>query len=86
MTNPEASRQLVNMFFLGQFVLASMLAPSFAAGAMTSEKEQKTYEMLLASPLKPGAVVLGTDLTLQHIERKNDIQLDIVKATARSLE
>jgi ABC-type transport system involved in multi-copper enzyme maturation permease subunit len=59
MTNSAASRQLVNMFFLGQFVFASLLAPSFAAGALTGEKERKTYEMLLASPLRPSAIVLG---------------------------
>ena len=30
------------------------MAPSFAAGSITGEKERKTYEMLLASPLRPG--------------------------------
>jgi ABC-type transport system involved in multi-copper enzyme maturation permease subunit len=49
----------VNLFFVGQFVLASMMAPSFASGSITGEKERKTYEMLLASPLKPSAIVLG---------------------------
>ena len=51
--------ELVNLFFLGQYVLASMMAPSFAAGSITGEKERKTYEMLLASPLRPAAIVLG---------------------------
>ncbi len=58
-TRPEVARQLVDMFFLGQYVLASLMAPSFAAGAITGEKERHTYEMLLASPLRPGAIVLG---------------------------
>jgi ABC-type transport system involved in multi-copper enzyme maturation permease subunit len=58
-SNPEAARRLVNLVFLGQYVLASMMAPSFAAGAIAGEKERKTYEMLLASPLQPGAIVLG---------------------------
>ena len=35
------------------------MAPSFAAGAITGEKERESYEMLLASPLRPGAIVLG---------------------------
>ncbi len=56
---PEDARKLVDMFFLGQYVLASLMAPSFAAGAITGEKERHTYEMLLASPLRPGAIVLG---------------------------
>lgn len=57
--NPEAARRLVNLFFLGQYVLASLMTPSFAAGAITGEKERKSYEMLLASPLRPAAIVLG---------------------------
>ncbi|MGE0755453.1 MAG: ABC transporter permease [Pirellulaceae bacterium] len=55
----ESARNLVEMFFLGQFLLVSMMAPSFAAGTITGEKERKTYEMLLASPLRPAAIVLG---------------------------
>jgi len=67
-TNPEKARFLVNLFFLGQYVLASMMAPSFAAGAITGEKERKTYETLLASPLRPGAIVLGKLLaSLAHL-------------------
>src|SRR3982074_1952606 len=53
-TNPEAARRLVDMLFLGQYLLASLMAPSFAAGAITGEKERQSYEMLLASPLRPG--------------------------------
>ncbi len=53
------SQLLVDFFFLGQFVIASLIAPSFAAGAITGEKERKTYEMLLASPIRPGAIVIG---------------------------
>ncbi len=53
------ARRLVDMFFLGQYMLACLMAPSFAGGAITGEKERKTYEMLLASPLKPAAIVAG---------------------------
>ena len=58
-TSVEQTKKLVNLFFVGQFVLASMMAPSFASGSITGEKERKTYEMLLASPLRPAAIVLG---------------------------
>ncbi len=58
-SQPVAAKRLVDMFFLGQFILASMMAPSFAAGAISGEKERKTYEMLLANPLQPGAILLG---------------------------
>ena len=50
--NPPSARKLVDLFFLGQYVIASLMAPSFAAGTITGEKERKTYEMLLASPLR----------------------------------
>jgi ABC-type transport system involved in multi-copper enzyme maturation permease subunit len=64
----RATRDLVNMFFLGQYVLMALMAPSFAAGAITGEKERKTYEMLLASPMRPGAIVMGKLLAaLAHL-------------------
>ncbi len=58
-SNPIASQRLVNMFFLGQYLLAALMAPSFTAGSITGEKERHTYEMLLASPLSPGAILVG---------------------------
>ena len=58
-SNPASAKKLVDLFFLGQYVIASLMAPSFAAGTITGEKERKTYEMLLASPMRPGAVVMG---------------------------
>lgn len=57
--NPEEAKRLVNMLFLGQYILASLMTPSFAASAFTGEKERNSYEMLLASPIRPGAIVLG---------------------------
>jgi len=66
--NPQEAKDLVDLFFLGQYVLASLMAPSFAAGTITGEKERKTYEMLLASPLRPGAIVMGKLLaSLAHL-------------------
>lgn len=58
-TNPPSAKKLVDLFFLGQYVIASLMAPSFAAGTITGEKERMTYEMLLASPLRPAAIVIG---------------------------
>jgi ABC-type transport system involved in multi-copper enzyme maturation permease subunit len=67
-SSPQSATQLVNLFFLGQYVIASLMAPSFAAGTVAGEKERKTYEMLLASPLRPGAIVLGKMVaSLTHI-------------------
>lgn len=67
-SNPPSATKLVNLFFLGQYVIASLMAPSFAAGTIAGEKERRTYEMLLASPLRPGAIVLGKLVaSLTHI-------------------
>ena len=57
--NPGSTSTLVDLFFLGQYILASLMAPSFAAGAISGEKERCTYEMLLASPIRPEAIVMG---------------------------
>ena len=58
----------MNLIFLEQYLLAALMAPSFAAGAITGEKERKSYEMLLASPLRPEAIVLGKLLaSLSHL-------------------
>lgn len=54
-----SSSMLVDLFFLGQYILASLMAPSFAAGAISGEKERMTYEMLLASPIRPESIVMG---------------------------
>jgi ABC-type transport system involved in multi-copper enzyme maturation permease subunit len=59
LARPEEAKKLVNLFFFGQYLLVSLMTPSFAAGALTGERERKSYEMLLASPLRPGAIVLG---------------------------
>jgi ABC-type transport system involved in multi-copper enzyme maturation permease subunit len=53
------ARRLFDLFFLGQFFLVALVAPTFAAGSITGEKERKTYEMLLASPLRPTTILVG---------------------------
>ncbi len=58
-TDTSVAVQLIDFFFLGQYILASLMAPTFAAGAISGEKERKTYEMLLASPLSPWSIVIG---------------------------
>jgi len=79
MTNPQASRRLINLLFLGQFLLGSLLAPTFAAAAITGEKERQTFELLVASPLRPGAIVLGKLLaSLCHILVMLVVSLPIV--------
>jgi ABC-type transport system involved in multi-copper enzyme maturation permease subunit len=57
--SPGVARGLFDLFFLGQFFLVALMAPTFAAGSITGEKERKTYELLLASPLMPSTILVG---------------------------
>ena len=57
--SPGVARRLFDIFFLGQFFLVALMAPTFAAGSITGEKERKTYELLLASPLRPSTILVG---------------------------
>ena len=43
-----------------QLALVTLLAPIFTAAAITQEKDSQTYDILLATPLTNGQIVLGT--------------------------
>src|SRR5688572_25377238 len=57
LTHPGAARGLFELLFIGQFLLAALTTPAFAAGSLAGEKERKSYEMLLASALRPAQIV-----------------------------
>ena len=63
---------MFQLFFFGQFALVALVAPTFAAGSITGEKERKTYELLLASPLEPmqasGTVVYFVSIPVLIVE------------------
>ncbi|MDP9173105.1 MAG: ABC transporter permease subunit [Planctomycetota bacterium] len=43
-----------------QLGLVALLAPIFTAGAITQEKDNQTYDILLSTPLTNGQIVLGS--------------------------
>lgn len=57
------SPQIGQILFAGLAILELLLicamAPAVTAGAISSEKEKQTYEMLLATPLPPARVLWG---------------------------
>ena len=57
--SPASAQKLFDIFFLGQFALVALMAPSYASGSITGEKERKTYELLILTPMEPGSVLLG---------------------------
>ncbi len=46
-----------------QLVLVALLAPVFTAGAISQEGDSQTYDILLATPLSNGQIVLGSLLS-----------------------
>ena len=57
------SAQLFQTLSYCQLALVCFLAPIFTAGAITQEKDSQTYDILLATPLSNGQVVLGSMLS-----------------------
>ena len=62
-TSGERARQLFRIFGVGQLVLLSVLSPAFSASSMTLEKEARTVDLLLTSPIKPNTILAGKYLS-----------------------
>jgi ABC-type transport system involved in multi-copper enzyme maturation permease subunit len=62
----DLSKQSSEIFYYMSYVqlgLVALLAPIFTAGAITQEKDSQTYDILLATPLTNGQIVLGSLLS-----------------------
>lgn len=46
-----------------QVVLVSVIAPAFTAGQISQEREKQTLDLLISTPLRPGAIVIGKLMT-----------------------
>ncbi|HYI66601.1 MAG TPA: ABC transporter permease subunit [Candidatus Limnocylindrales bacterium] len=46
-----------------QLILVSMIAPAFTAGQISLEREKQTLDLLMTTPLRPGAIIIGKLLT-----------------------
>jgi ABC-2 type transport system permease protein len=59
---PDASqvgKLLFSVIVIFQMIMVFLLTPSFTAGAITSEKERKTYDVLMTTLLSPRSVIFG---------------------------
>src|ERR1700759_5489278 len=59
----KTSSKIFSSMSYVQLALVALLAPIFTAGAITQEKDSQTYDILLATPLTKGQVVLGSLLS-----------------------
>jgi ABC-2 type transport system permease protein len=60
---PNASARVGQAVFtvlsLFQLLLVCFIAPAFTAGAISLEREKQTFDMLVATPIRPGGLVIG---------------------------
>ncbi|MCA9243159.1 MAG: ABC transporter permease subunit [Phycisphaerales bacterium] len=62
----EMAKNATNTFkgvSLVQLALMAFIAPVFAAGAITQEKDSNTFDILLTTPLSSGQIILGSLLS-----------------------
>jgi hypothetical protein len=52
-------KNILTVLFVIQFILVAIISPSFTCGAISGEKERKTYELLVTTLLTPVDIVLG---------------------------
>ncbi len=55
----QVGKILFGVLVTFQTIMVSLLTPAFTAGTITSEREQKTYDLLMTTLLRPRSVVLG---------------------------
>jgi ABC-2 type transport system permease protein len=61
-SGPEAAQVgkfIFAVLVIFQTIMVSLLTPAFTAGSITSEREQKTYDLLMTTLLPARSVVLG---------------------------
>jgi len=54
-----AGRMFFKVLFYAQAVMIALITPAFTAGAISVEREQRTFEMLRSTILKPRSIVWG---------------------------
>jgi len=60
-TNASATigQAIFSMLSVFQLILVAFIAPAFTAGAVSLEREKQTLDLLIATPMRPGAIVVG---------------------------
>ena len=52
-------RSIFTVLSVLQIVLVCVIAPAFTAGQISLEREKQTLDLLISTPLRPGAIVIG---------------------------
>jgi ABC-type transport system involved in multi-copper enzyme maturation permease subunit len=63
----NASRNIGQWIFsvlsVFQIILVSMMAPAFTAGQISLEREKQTLDLLITTPMRPSAIIIGKLVT-----------------------
>lgn len=61
MANASAAigQAIFSMLSVFQLLLVAFIAPAFTAGAISLEREKQTLDLLVTTPMRPGAIVVG---------------------------
>ena len=55
----DNTREIFSMFFGADLILLMMLVPAFTAGAITTERENETYQALFCTLMRPFSIMTG---------------------------
>src|SRR5205085_2403086 len=55
----QIGKLLFSVLVIFQMIMVSLLTPAFTAGSITSEREQKTYDLLMTTLLPARSVIFG---------------------------
>ena len=57
--SPQIGQTLFTVLAFLELMMVCFITPAVTAGAISGEREKLTYEMLLATPLRPGSILWG---------------------------
>lgn len=63
LVQPSKSQQVFVVLSLLQMIVVAFLAPAFAAGSVSGERERKTLAVLLTTPVSPIGILVGKVLS-----------------------
>jgi hypothetical protein len=55
----ELGRVMYGVVFVSQAIMVALITPALTAGTITIEREQRSYELLATTPLRPADVIRG---------------------------
>lgn len=55
----ELGRAIYSFVFIAQALMVALITPAITAGTLTIEREQRSYDLLVTTPLKPGDLIRG---------------------------